>query len=204
MLCPPFSTPPCTGCNRDGRTGGHILHQSQAEDHRVLGRGGQGCLLCPHLLEIAVRRWGDGGCLPVPPTPPPGSALGGGEIEAERMAPFIQGHPEPTAQPGPASLRALSPPPRPKQGQLPPPLLHSLIDLGQDDAQDPPQQLTRMMQEERRPGLRRGGWACCGQDAHGDSSEGDRAGFGPSSAQPTLFWGYITKIHCYSAESLRR
>lgn len=27
------------------------------------------------------------------------------------MAPFIQGHPEPTAQPGPAPLRALSPPP---------------------------------------------------------------------------------------------
>lgn len=55
-------------------------------------------------------------------------------------------------------------PPQPKQGQLPPPLLHSLLDLGQEGAQDPSPQLTWMMQEERRPGLRGGG--CWGWGGH--------------------------------------
>lgn len=71
----------------------------------------------------------------------------------------------PSQQHSPALLpRGHCPPPQPKQGQLPPSLLHSLLDLGQEGAQDPSPQLTWMMQEERRPGLRGGG--CWGWGGH--------------------------------------
>lgn len=92
-------------------------------DHGVLGKeegGGRGACFVRISLSYSCRKvvWGVLSTCP-PPHPPPSCALGRGEIEAEGMAPLIQGHPEPTAQPGPAPPRAL-PPPTAQTGPAPP------------------------------------------------------------------------------------
>lgn len=121
-------------------------------------RGGQGCLLCPHLLELQLQEGGVGGVVYLPPTPPPPPAVLWVEGKLRQRGWHRSSKVTPSQQHSPALLpRGHCPPPQPKQGQLPPSLLHSLLDLGQEGAQDPSPQLTWMMQEERRPGLRRGG-----------------------------------------------